>query len=56
MKSDVPGIDANGFQRVVTYLCVAKSIPEKANIKPAATSARLVRLGGKTDATVVFLG
>ena len=46
------GIAANGFQRVVTYLCVASSIPEKARINPAATSARRVRLGGNTEPAV----
>src|SRR5687768_14830612 len=40
-----------GFQRVVTYLCVASSIPENARINPNATNARRFLLVGNTDST-----
>src|SRR5215216_1573441 len=41
----------SGFQRVVTYLCVANSIPENASIKPKATNARRFLLAGNTEST-----
>src|ERR1044071_8641227 len=45
----------SGFQRVVTYLCVASSIPENARIRPSATSARRFLLAGKTESTVCLV-
>src|SRR6185369_5864287 len=43
-------IVVSGFQCVVTYLCVANSIPENARIRPSATNARRLRLAGNTEA------